>query len=262
MSSIRKILTSAVLVALAIPDARATAQSLSASIKKLESSDYTVRSAAFYRILRIAGAGAPFRSNPKRLASYAHKHPQLATALIALLERENAFVSKLAVVTEGKDKMEGGDDPYYTDLIESVEELRDVRAVNALLGIYGGDSPSNGLGMLGQAAVPGLLAKLRSSGNHSTRVISADILGMMVNARMRGLDTAAIKSGLLQKLTDPDWLVRVNIIEALCGFSGQDVRGPIAAVAVSDTLPKVREAAVLFCHEADSVRAAKHVPVR
>src|SRR5207249_4686931 len=107
---------------------------------------------------------------------YARKNPSVATALIALLERENR---------PDPSKENLSEDTYYGDLIGCVAALKGPRAVNALLGaINTGGMAEDGLMALGSVAVPGLLETLHSKSKHETSLsTAANVLGNLALRR-------------------------------------------------------------------------------
>src|SRR5207244_6893790 len=105
------------------------AQTPNAAIADFRSDTYARRAAGFYKILTIANKDqqptGSLRPRAQALADYARKNPSVATALIALLERENR---------PDPSKENLSEDTYYGDLIGCVAALKGPRAVNALLG--------------------------------------------------------------------------------------------------------------------------------
>jgi hypothetical protein len=261
MNIIRSALRSAApLLALAIHTTGLAAQSLSESIGKTSSGDYATRRAGFYRIGHLARADSSTGSSAQagqRFQGYVGQHPEVASALISLLERENLPDPTKQAMSE---------DPYYADLIGVVAGLRDPRAANALLGaIHTGKLATEGLSALGQMAVPGLLATLRSQEKHFfARAAAAVVLGTITRqGRGSAADSAATRSGLLGALSDTSMYVRRDAVEALTHFSGADIRRRVSDLAAMDPASRlrsgkrvypVRAAALAWISHDDSVR--------
>jgi HEAT repeat protein len=259
MKIIGRLVTAAAVIVLAIPGNSVRAQSLSATLSQLNSNEYETRRAGFYRIRSLANADNPTKagsgSRAPSIVRYASIHPEVASALITLLEREN-------LPDPAKDSLT--EDAYYGDLIGSVAALKDPRAVNALLGaVQTGRLATNGLASLGQAAVPGLLAKLRSQDHEMQREAAARTLGTIAaRPEVSAPDGAAIKAGLLNALSDPSMYVRWSAVDALAPFSGPDVRRAMERIATTDPAARaggraypVRAAALAWVRHDDSVKA-------
>jgi HEAT repeat protein len=261
MKIIGRLVTAAAVIVLAIPGNSVRAQSLSATLSQLNSNEYETRRAGFYRIRSLANADnltkAGSGSRAPSIVRYASIHPEVASALITLLERENLPDPAKESLTE---------DAYYGDLIGSVAALKDPRAVNALLGaVQTGRLATNGLASLGQAAVPGLLAKLHSQDHYFQRSAAVETLGSMLDRRALALNREMIRLGLLRALSDPNPYVRSSVVRVLVHFSDPDVRHAMERLASRDTTAvttkagtrvyPIRSAALGWLRHDDSVKA-------
>jgi hypothetical protein len=227
---------SAILLALVTSACPIDAQSLGSSLTKLQSSSYEIRKAGFYEVFNLANASTPsnagFRLRAERTASYARANPAVATALIALLEREVRPDPAKGMLSE---------DSYFGDLIGCVADLEDPRAVNGLLGaISTGGMAGGGLVALGPVAVPGLLRTLGTDGHEFARQSAADVLGLLVERGTVANDTASIRAGLIGALSDPSMYVRGDVVVALRSFSGTELRTVMQSIASRDTAVRLR----------------------
>jgi hypothetical protein len=236
MNLIRTGTASVLLVVLGSSGRAAHAQSLSASLTELTSKTYDTRKKGFYAIFRLANASTPpnagFHLQAERTAAYAHENPAVATALIALLEREVQPDPAKGMLSE---------DSYFGDLIGCVADLEDSRAVNGLLGaISSGGMAEGGLLALGPVAVPGLLQTLHQDRHEFARAAAASILGRLVERGGVGNDTASIKTGLIAGLGDPSMYVRRDAADALRSFRGAELRGVMQSLASKDSAVTMR----------------------
>jgi hypothetical protein len=108
------------LVAVALCHSSAEAQTIKVSSARLRSANDTVRMAAFYEMARAADEHDRHPQAPPTsfLAARAKAQPNLAVALIDLLERENAVIAAAPRGSLSGDYL--GD--YYGDLLVTVAE--------------------------------------------------------------------------------------------------------------------------------------------
>jgi hypothetical protein len=91
--------------------------------------------------------------------------PELRSALITLLERENKLVA--SVTARGAILADFEDPEFIARLSRTVAELKDPQAIPALSeAIYGGFPVQHALSEFGEAAVPALLRVTRNPENH------------------------------------------------------------------------------------------------
>jgi HEAT repeat protein len=266
MKLIKSAAVSVTVILLSLPASRGQAQSLNTALVDLRSNSYEIRSAGFSKIMRLANKGidssGSFRAEMRNLVAYAHRNPSVAPALIALLERENRPDPAKDNLTE---------DSYYGDLIGAVAELKDPRAVKALLGaITSGGMAEGGLAALGSAAVPGLLEALGSTDRPElARAAAAGVLGRVARRSDAVRDSSAIESALLHALSDKSRFVRSNAIAALGAYPSPIARHAIESIALSDTAVSdrsgmrvypVRAAALSWLHRDDSLKLIRRPP--
>ena len=148
----------------------------------------------------------------------AKRDGRVALAIIRSLERENVAVHD----PNGNYDEEYSE--YYASLIHSVAGLRDVRAVNALVGAIGtGMMAAEGLAYLGDAALPPL-ERLARSTDRSERFTAAHVFSLI--AKRRGPKTfdlssdgvERVKQALLRLQGDSYRHARETAIEGLRHF--------------------------------------------
>ncbi len=138
------------------------AQGMSIPTARLQSLVDSVRINAFYQ---LRAAADDQRHHPDRrpttfLADSAKAQPELAAALIHLLERENARIATASAGSLSEDYL----GVYYMDLTTTVGRIGDPTSAAALLGGMGGSGPADAaLASFGDIAVPGLIAQFHST---------------------------------------------------------------------------------------------------
>lgn len=210
------------------------AQTPTQSLRAFGSSRYEDRREAFDQLTMLV------RNQRTSLKSYVRQHPEVSAALIALLERENR-------PDPAKDALP--EDSYIGDLIMSVAQLKDPRAVYALAGaIATGKLAEDGLVALGQSAVPVLVNLLRSPSEHEMkRAASAKVLGEIASAHSAvRVDTSAIRAALVASLRDPSMFVRRKAVLALESFADQEIREAMQSLAASDSATRMRAGKRIF----------------
>lgn len=217
-----------------IPAEPVRAQSLDESLAGLQAADDTARAGAFYRLL--GGHAHAGRSTERLLAAHPADRDRIAVALIDLLERENERIRlDPPIMTEG-------DAMYHGDLVWAVATLRDPRALRGLLAAnVSGNAAANGLVALGDTAVQGVIALLRSSPHWLARAGAAHTLGKMAASDSAGQalsaeSMSAIRAALLSAaLNDERGRVREMTVLALIHFPDPDVRRVMVELARTDT---------------------------
>src|SRR4051812_16632005 len=110
------------------------AQRVDVPLSRLRSPNSAVRASAFFE---VAAAAARLSVRPSKLVGppvdllilQAKKQRDLASALISLLDRENAFVASGGVKADDEDYADG----YLLYLVHAVAGLGDKRAIRALM---------------------------------------------------------------------------------------------------------------------------------
>ena len=260
MKTVRIAVIWVAVIVLATPSRSVLAQPLPAALSQLTSSDYTVRRGGFYRIFSLANSGAPstsgLRPHAERLAKYAHDHPEVASALISLLERENL---------PDPAKNSSSEDSYYGDLIGCVAQMKDPRAINALMGaIETGDMATQGLAALGDAAAPNLLRAVRSGPRvRLSALVALSEMVSLPNSHLSSENRSGIRSTLLSVLKDENRYVRMTGLDGLAYFSDSAARRAVQEVTVSDSFVlkrngrkayPVRALAIVTLRKQDSLR--------
>ena len=136
-----------------------------------------------------------------------------------------------------------GEEDYYPDLIGCVAALKDVRALDALLGaITTGGMATRGIAALGESAVAPVL-KRSGSGDMDTRVSALITLSDMLALEGPALSrtaVAAVRREFLRALEDLDHSVRAGALEGIANFRDAEASASIARIARSDPFSVVR----------------------
>ena len=201
----------------------------------------TVRMRAFKALARAAGAPDANGSRISPLVTRAQSQDDLASALIALLEREVAF---MAVATPD---ILAGDygDAYLGDLSITVARLREPRALPSLMHfIHMSESVATEVVALGEPAIQPLLATLDSP-HRLRQPAAARALGRIMERRselgVTDRSATEVRIGLLRAVRDPDhFILRENAAIALGSFNEPDVRAEMERLATSDTYSEQR----------------------
>lgn len=236
---------------------QATAQELQIPTARLQSTSDTTRENAFYDMIRTVSQGQPARSGwsgPRTdlLITRAKQQPELALALITLLERENAVLAK-SWPKAPPAPWDG--ETYYPDLFLTVAGLHDSRAIPALIPTIGlGSAVRSQIVALGETAVPAIVQALTNR-DWATRLGAARALGELVAQQpahaLSDDATQTIRDALLRTVNSKDdFHVRTAAIKALTPFSGDDIRAVMKRIG--DTATTRPSPAVA----ADPVRAA------
>ena len=214
---------------------------LEQSIRQLEDPKWKTRRDAFYILLK--------RGLPNVLRQWPERSDELKLALIKLLERENAFsreyresVYKRTGVPLGE---EYGD--YHGDLIEAVTSLKDIRSLNALIGVIEtGNMVTSTLAEFGNDALDRVVEVFNSGG--TARVSAGLVLAKMLDAKNAPkvsdpVPRQKIKDTLIRAAGDPSRFVRLAGIEGLRRVGGPEVVSLLQKLATSDPEETVRNAA-------------------
>lgn len=221
----------------------ASAQGIVVPTQRLESTIDTVRINAFAQLQAEAYDPRHRLDRPPTsfLADSAKVHPELASALIQLLQRENAYITAVPSATLPPGFLGG----YYMDLKVTVARIGAPASTSALLGGIGVSGPVDAaLASFGDGAVTGVLAQLQSAdvGRHEDAVV---ILAAMVQARSQNhlsdASTALIQAALLSEVEDSRSMMREPAIRGLMPLSSQAIRAVMERVAASDTTPARHE---------------------
>lgn len=246
---------------------QAVAQPLQTALERLEAPEPSSRMRAFYELVAQVSRDRPPRTGWKGprtdlLVVAARADDRVAVSLIRLLERENSYIASTPLQSLSHDYTT----VYHADLFEAVAELRDLRALKALLPtLRNGDVVISGVAALGEPAVPELLRALHDS-NAQTRSGTAHALRKMIEGKLRTplreQSIAAIRAALLQAVrSDPGPFVRVAAIRGLIQFDGEDIRLEMQRLAAADTA-RVRmgdnRPGVFIVREAAAQWLAKH----
>jgi len=214
-------------------------QHVSVPAAQLASGSDSIRSAAFFEMVSAASQGSsprPGYAGPRidLLVARAKQQDALATALISLLERENAYLATSPKLDEDYG------DGYYGYVVMAVVKLNDKRAVRALVGsINNGDAVTSAVARFGEAAVPELINALGTA-RADKRADAAYTLGKIIAKRVElnisDKSTAAIKTALLGAMTDQKNIdLRVNAVKALMPLKGDDIAAAMRVASTSDT---------------------------
>jgi hypothetical protein len=245
-----------------ITSSRTHAQASRIALTRLQSASYVERRAGFYTLLSTPDSGCisqttrPLRVCVQEFAAYATRYREVGRRVIALLQRENTHQEELV-----------SEDRYHGDLIAAVAGLHDPSAVDALMGaINTGYIATHGLAMLGDAAVPSVIAAASAS-RMLTRDAALSTLSDMVTVTpaptLSSTNRARIRAVMLEALTDSNRFAREWAVEGLSAFNDSEARAAIARVAASDPFVvhdegraryPVREAAVAALRKLDQKR--------
>jgi len=202
------------------------------SIKQLDDPNWKTRSAAFYALLTLGGAGAePEDALSRLLQKWPERSDQIKLALIKLLQKENALTKERDDLILQKYAKEGGNflhpfpdaeerSAYYPDVIGVVTVLKDPRAIDALIGaIETGGMVGTALVELGDAAVDRVIGVL-DSGEVVARGAATGILADMLDTKNahRVTDPGSrrkITEALTRAARDPNQRIRDFAHEAL-----------------------------------------------
>lgn len=226
----------------------AAAQGDSAAIAALHSPVDSVRTNAFYSLMRAASRGVP-RSKLAGglsfalLAERAKSNRDLGDGLISLLERENEYVASFA--GRGVRLPESFDgEGYYPDLMLAVAAMHDQRTIGALMpGIAFSGPVVRVVAEFGAKAVPFLIHGLADA-NRDTRAGAAVTLRLLLDSSgtggLSGADRRAIRDALLRSaVSRDDAFVRQQAVVALGWFSDDTTRLAMKRLASSDTAMRV-----------------------
>jgi hypothetical protein len=226
-----------VLVAAALLPSFAEAQTLNVPMARLRSASDTVRMGAYYEMVRAAD---PLAEDPHDPALYliarAKSQPDLAIALIELLERENAVV---AAAPKGSLSSEYLGE-YKVDLETTVARINDPRSLNALIpGIAGSDVVRTTIAGFGEAAVAPIVAATRRADRDERVAAVRTMIKLLADRAVRPLSAGAVSAmrttllGILESREDT--FTRVSAVEALGTLSDDGIRAEMAHIAATDT---------------------------
>jgi hypothetical protein len=217
------------------------AQDIPVPSRRLASPVDTVRMNAFYQ---MAGAADDHVHHPERpftsfLAARAHTQPALASALIALLNRENAVVAS----TRPNALPPGYLGDYYMTVKVTVARMKDPASVDALLAGTGNSGAiMDALISFGDAAVPGVLRQIQST-DPSVRNVAVATLRYMVEEQAQNHLSAAsiarIVPALLLTARNPAEGNREDAIRGLMPLANPEIR-PVMQSLASDMSPSLR----------------------
>ncbi len=221
----------------------ATAQEV--RLQQLRSSVPEERMHAFYALLYPDGMdGRHLRARAAALASRARRDDALAQELIALAAREQKAMAGVP------GSMSEDLSNYYGDVICVVAALADPRSLPVLLtALPNGRLATDGLVVLGDTAVPGVVARVGSEdeGVRSAAVLTlGKMAGSPARSRLSDRSIAAIRSALLRALGDPNTFVRTNAVESLGAYGDAQVRASLVELAKRDTAAVMRGGARVF----------------
>ena len=213
------------------------AQAIVIPSERLNSTVDSVRMNAFQQ---LEGEAQEYRRHPDRpytsfLADSAKMHPELAAALIHLLERENSVFDAAPVGTVSQDWMED-----YITLKVTVGRIEDPASVSALLGgMYVASGPVDvALISFGDLAVDGVLAQFDSA-RWEVHIGAVGTLAHMVESRAQNhlsdASAARIQKALLLEIQNPQSSSREEAIEGLMPLNNQAIRAVMERVAATDS---------------------------
>jgi hypothetical protein len=218
-------------------------------LKQMQAAEWNTRSTAFYKLLDLA-FGGKFNGQTwqirSALSKFSRKRPTYADeinlTLIRLLETENNFLREHGEKFEqtGETLTEEYTN-YHGDLIGTVADLKDSRAVNALVGaINTGNMATDGLAEIASFSLNIIAEKVDGSDSltrHSaTRVLSH----MLEPANINRLETEIpgsrekIKNLLIKKAKDADYNVRLSAIDGLAKLQDADAVKVLEEVSEND----------------------------
>jgi hypothetical protein len=227
-----------VLIAAVLFHASAEAQTIKVPLARLHSASDTTRMAAFYEMAGAADAHAQHPDDPPTsfLAARAKAQPNLAIALIDLLERENAVVAAAPQGSLSGDYL--GD--YVGILQVTVARMNDPRSLGALIpGIGSSDVVSTTIAGFGEAAVAPTIAATSSTDRYERVGAVRTMKKLLTDRTVRPLSVGAVgalRETLLRVLTRrEDAFTRVSAVEALGSLSDDGIRAEMAHIAATDT---------------------------
>ncbi|HEX5435684.1 MAG TPA: hypothetical protein VFW98_00895 [Gemmatimonadaceae bacterium] len=194
--------------------------------------------AAFYEMVSTADEHRRHPQAPPTsfLAARATKQPDLAIALIDLLEHEDAVVAAAAPGSLSGGYLGG----YYTDLLVTVARMHDPRSLNALL-------PGLGISGVIRTTVSGFGEAAVAPVVHTVRSTDRDVrLGAVLTMRQLLADRAIrpLSDGAVRALRDAllgivagreDASIRVSAVEALMPLSDEGIRAQMEHIVATDT---------------------------
>jgi hypothetical protein len=227
-----------VLVAAALLHSSAEAQTINVPSARLRSATDTTRMAAFYEMAGAAYVHAQHPQDPPTsfLAARARTQPNLASALIELLERENAVV---AAAPKGSLSGEYLGD-YKGDLETTVARMNDPRSLNALIpGIGSSDVVRTTIAGFGEIAVAPIVAATRRTDRDERVGAVRTMYKLLADRAVRPLSGGAVselRETLLRVLMSrEDAFTRASAVEALGSLSDDGIRAEMAHIAATDT---------------------------
>jgi hypothetical protein len=195
--------------------------------------------AAFYEMV---GAADQHQAHPDApptsfLADRAAGQPELAVALIELLERENAVI---AAAPKGS-LSAGYLGDYYVDLLVTVARMRDPRSLVALLpGLGTSGVVRTTIASFGEPAVAALTSTVHSSAR-AVRVGAVLTMKTLLDNRgptpLKDESVRTLRDALLSVLgsSREDAFTRVSAVEALMSLSDEGIRAQMVRVSTTDT---------------------------
>lgn len=230
-------------------------------LKQMRAVDWNTRETAFYHLLDLAFGGEFNGQNwqiPTALARLSKKYPanadEINLTLIRLLETENNFIRKHEKKFEqtGETLTEEYTN-YHGDLIGTVADLKDSRAVNALVGaINTGNMATNGLAEIAPYSLDAVAEKADSD-DWSTRSSAVWTLSKMLEpANINRLETKIpgsqekIKNLLIKKAKDADYNVRLSAINGLAKLQDADAVKVLEEVSENDLYQSTKGGATSY----------------
>jgi hypothetical protein len=227
-----------VLLAAAIFRSAAEAQTVNVPSARLRSAVDTVRMAAFYEMARAAYVETPHsQASPTSfLVARAKTQPNLAIALIELLEREHAVI---AAAPKGSLSSEYLGD-YVGDLETTVARMHDPRSVNALAGGIGSsDVVRTAIAGFGEPAVVPIVAATRNPDRDERVGAVLTMKKLLADRAVRPLSdgaVSALRETLMRVLMSrEDAFTRASAVEALGTLSDSGIRAEMVRIAATDT---------------------------
>jgi hypothetical protein len=227
-------------LAFTLSAAPVSAQQLVVPVSRLRSPIDTVRANAFFEMANAAQKASGQKSKLvgppiDLLVAEAQHRPDVASALISLLERENGVLASRRMKDD--DYGEG----YFLYVVEAVAGLRQKEAIKALMpSINTGDYVVSSIASLGNDAIPELRRSMMQD-PQDDRVGAARAFGKIIANRssLHIADTTveSMKILLLGALSDPKATVglRSSAIAALTPLSGPDISAVMHSIADKDT---------------------------
>jgi hypothetical protein len=203
--------TLALVAAICLP-ASLAAQGMCVPTERLRSPVDTVRMHAFNQLQRAADDQRRHRDRlwTSFLADSAKAQPELAAALIELLERENARIARAPAGSLSEDYLDG----YYMTLKATVGRIGDPRSVDALLGGLEGSGPADAaLASFGDVSVPGLIDHFHSTdlGRHNSAIVTlAEMMANRTRNQLSDASAALVQRALLGGDSQPQGVVPIS----------------------------------------------------